>query len=102
MFALFVPVVEKMSRLSVSRIDPSFVFSRKACLYITDTETKLGSEIQKLLHVFLFHFHQMLISPSLQRSVVITKIIYWLSYDTDLLIILVAVLLDLFISIYFI
>ena len=72
--ALF--VVEKMSRSSVRDWPPvSFYSPRKAYLYITDIEKKLGSEIQKLLHVFSFHFYQMLISPSLQRSFVIAEII---------------------------
>ena len=39
-------------------------FPKKGCLYITDIEMKLGLENQKLLHVFLFHFCQTLISVS--------------------------------------
>ena len=95
-----------MSRSSVKDL-PQLRFPQKGLsVYHRLTETKLGSEIQKLLHVFVFHFYQMLISPSLQRpfanrkdhlKAVICR------YDTDLLIIfLVAVLLELFISIYFI
>ena len=80
-------LLRKCREVIVKGLTPALFFLRKACLYITDTETKLGSEIQKPLQVFLFHFYQMLISPSLQRSFVIAKIIYWLSYDADLLII---------------
>ena len=71
--ALF--VVEKTSKSLVREWTPASFFPRKACLYIADIGTKLGSEIQKLLQVILFHFYQMLISPSLQRSFVVTKII---------------------------
>ena len=52
-------IVENMSRSSVRHRSP-----KKACLYITDIETKFGLEIQKLVHAFSFHFYQMLISVS--------------------------------------
>ena len=51
MLALF--VVEKMSRSSVRDWPQLRFYPRKAYLYITDIETKLGSEFQKLLHVFI-------------------------------------------------
>ena len=73
MLALF--VAEKMLKSSVKEKPLASFFPRKACLYITDIETKLGLENQKLLHVFSLQFYQMLISVSQQRSFVIVKII---------------------------
>ena len=53
-------VVEKMSRSSVGDWPPASFFPQK------NLSVYHRSEIQKLLHVFLFHFYQMVISPSLQ------------------------------------
>ena len=55
-------LVEKISRSSVrDRPLASFFPPERP---VSDIETKLGLEIQKLLHVFLLHFYQMLTSVS--------------------------------------
>ena len=69
--ALF--VVEKMSRSSVRDRPLASFFLQKGLS--VQHETKLGLEIRKLFHVFLFHFYQMLNSASKQKSFVIAKVI---------------------------